>query len=124
MKRKKILIVDDEKDFTDMIKLNLEATGLFEVRAQNKGSMAVETVKEFKPDLILLDIIMPDSDGGDICFQLRADEKTRYIPVVFLTAVVTDREVNQYDSFIGGHPFIAKPVTVAKLIECIKKNIM
>ena len=119
--RKKILVVDDERDFTSMIKLNLEARGGYDVRAENKGANAVAAAKKFKPDLIFLDIIMPDLDGGAVLFQLKSDIMTRDIPVVFLTAIMTESEVVSSDSIVSGYPFLAKPVSVKKLIECIKK---
>lgn len=121
--RGRILIIDDEKDFTDAVKLNLEDSGAYEVMTENKGVNALAAAKSFRPDLILLDIIMPDIDGGAVLTKLKEDPATTAIPVVFLTAIVTESEVNLKDSFIGGHPFIAKPVTTRQLVECIEKNI-
>ena len=121
MDRKKILIVDDEKDFTAMIKLNLEQRGNYEVKAENKGVDAVATAKKFKPGLIFLDIVMPDMDGGTILFNLKNDIQTRGIPVVFLTAIVTESEVTSSDNIISGYPFLAKPVSVKKLLEYVKQ---
>jgi len=119
--KKKILVVDDEKDFTAMIKLNLGERGNYEVKTENKGADALAAARKFKPDLIFLDIIMPDMDGGAVLFQLKGDIMTRDIPVVFLTAIMTESEVVSSDNIVSGYPFLAKPVSVKKLIECVKK---
>jgi CheY-like chemotaxis protein len=123
MSKKKILVVDDEPGFTHTVKLNLEDTGKFEVRTENKGAAALGAIKDFEPDLILLDIVMPDCDGGEIMHMVKEDSSLKHIPVIFLTAIVKDDEVTSYDGLIGGHPFIAKPVTPEKLIECIEQNL-
>mgnify|MGYP001611435038 CR=1 FL=1 len=122
MEKKKILIIDDEVGFTQMVKLNLEATGEYVVRTENKGSGGLAAAKEFKPDLILLDIIMPDMPGGDVAFQLNNDKETEEIPIVLLTAIVKTEEVEAHKGIMGGLPIIAKPVTVKELIDCIEKN--
>lgn len=121
--KKKILIIDDEKDFTEMIKLNLEETGTYEVRTEDKGLNALSVARSFKPDLILLDIIIKDLDGGSIRHQLKTDEATKNIPIVFLTATVSASKVPPEDDMIGGYTFLAKPVSTARLIECIKSKI-
>lgn len=123
MGRKKILIIDDEEFFTKLVKLNLEKTGRYEVRAENKGAQGLVSAREFKPDLILLDIMMPDMEGSEVIVQLKNDASTRDIPVVFLTAVVKKEEVESGCGLIGGHPFIAKPISTSELINCIEKNL-
>lgn len=121
MEKKRVLIVDDEKDFTDMVKLNLEVTGKYMVKTESGGANALASAKEFKPDFILLDIVMPDMDGGAVLSQLKKDNQTRNIPVVFLTAIVTKTEVESKDNVIGGLPFLAKPVSIATIINSIEK---
>ena len=123
MSKKKILIIDDEENFTKLVKLNLERTGEYEVRTGNNGLQGLIAAKEFKPDLILLDILMTDMDGGEVAYQLNNEEATKNIPIVFLTAVIRKEEVEKSGGVISGHPFIAKPVTAEELIDCIKKNI-
>jgi len=123
MEKKKILVIDDEKNFGEMVKMNLEDTGRYTVKIETKGIKALDTVKEFRPDLILLDVVMPDIDGGSICHQIKSDEELKDIPIVFLTAIVREEEIAPYNGIIAGHPFIAKPVTVEKLIDCIEKNL-
>jgi CheY-like chemotaxis protein len=120
------MIVDDEVAFGQMVKLNLEGTGEYEVMVENKGERAYDAIKEFAPDMIFLDVIMPDVDGAEIARQIRADKTLKQIPVIFLTAMVKESEENSRKSIIAGypHPCLAKPVTVQKLIECIKKNVI
>jgi CheY-like chemotaxis protein len=122
MLRKKILIIDDEESFCKLVKLNLEETGKYEVRTESQSINAISAVKEFKPDLILLDIVMPNVDGGEISHKLRSDDELKNIPIVFLTAIVTEREVRDQNGIIAGRPFLAKPVSVDKLIYCIEQN--
>lgn len=119
MDAKKILIIDDEENFAAMVKMNLEEVGGYNVLTESKGLRAVSTVRQFKPDMIFLDIIMPDLSGVDIFAELKQDPVLSKIPVVFLTAIVSDKEVENKRGLIGGRPFLAKPVTTEKLIECI-----
>jgi len=121
MGKKKILVIDDEENFTKLLKRNLELTNKYEVRTENKGALGLAAAKEFKPDLILLDILMPDVDGGEVGCQLENDSETANIPVIYLTAVVNKEEVEKSDGLIGRHPFVAKPVSTIELIDCIEK---
>jgi len=121
--KKKILIVDDEENFAKLVKMNLEDTGEYEVRAETMGARAIPAAREFKPDLILLDIVMPDVDGGEVAHMLQEDKELKNIPVGFLTALVRDYEVSPKADSIAGRPFIAKPVTVGQLIAFIKNNL-
>ncbi|MFA4984359.1 MAG: response regulator [Candidatus Omnitrophota bacterium] len=120
---KKILLIDDEENFTKLVKSNLEGTGRYEVKTENSGSRGFAAAKDFKPDLILLDVMMPEIDGGEVCYQLENDEETMNIPVVFLTAAVDRQEVEKNRGIIGGRSFIAKPVSLEKLVDFIEKNI-
>jgi len=120
-RKKRILLVDDEASFTRLMKLNLETNAEYEVHIENDGSKAVATARSFRPDLILLDVIMPDTDGGQVASELRADPKLKDVPVVFLTAVVSKNEVVEHGDMIGGRQFLAKPVTVADVKRTIEK---
>ncbi|MBI2870736.1 MAG: response regulator [Candidatus Omnitrophica bacterium] len=123
MGKKKIMIVDDEVAFTNLVRLNLQETGKFEVRVENKGTRAVLTAQQFKPDLILLDIIMPDMAGSDVARLLRSEEATKMIPIAFLTATVMKEETGKQGKHIGGYPFLAKPVSTEELVGFIEKLI-
>ncbi len=118
---KRIIIVDDEEDFCFFMKKNLEATKNFEVHICTDSNQAVNHIKEIRPNLILLDILMPGISGPDIAQELKEDESTQDIPVVFLTAVITEAEARENKNVIGGHYFVSKPVKVKELIEIINK---
>lgn len=120
--KKRILAVDDEVSFTNLVKLILESTGEYEVRIENSGKKAVSAAREFRPDLILLDIIMPDISGMEVASLLKEDSSLINTPVVFLTAIVTEKEVEAQKK-LGEQVFIAKPIAANELIECIEKNI-
>ncbi len=117
--KKRILIIDDEAGFARMVKLNLEKTGAFEVRVENKATCAVPAAREFKPDLILLDVIMPTMDGGDVANQIKRDRNLKETPIIFLTATVSKREAGDVGLNSGGELFLAKPISVEALIACI-----
>ena len=123
MPKKKILIIDDEVGFTRMVKLNLEKTGEFEIREVNQAPAAVSVAREFKPDLILLDVIMPAMDGGDIRARMQADPRLKDIPVIFVTAALSPRETAGAPQHSGGEQFLAKPVSFAVLLACIRQNL-
>ncbi len=120
MVKKRILIVDDETQFTRMVKLNLERTGKYEVREENHGAKAVEAAREFRPDLTLLDIMMPDMEGSDVAAVFRDDPMLSQIKIVFLTAIVTKEETQPTGSTIAGNVFLAKPVKTEDLVTCIE----
>ncbi len=119
--KQKILMVDDEVALTKMVKLNLERTGKFEVLTENNGHNAFDAVKTFQPDLIFLDIMMPDISGDDIAQKLRQDDQLSTIPIVFLTAIVSKEETNVMGSVVGGNRFLAKPVKTEELIDVIEE---
>ncbi len=119
--KKRILVVDDEPALTRMVKLNLERTGNYEVRTENQGSMAVQAAREFKPDLIFLDVMMPDMTGDEISAQLKEDEELSRIKFIFMTAIVTRDETESMGSNIGGHVFLAKPVKTDELLATIER---
>jgi len=119
--KKRILVVDDEPALTRMVKLNLERTGSYEVRTENQGSKAVQAAREFKPDLIFLDVMMPDMSGDEISAQLKEDEELSRIKFIFMTAIVTKDETESMGSSIGGHEFLAKPVKTDELLATIER---
>jgi|SRR5438876_2096506 len=123
MEKKRILIIDDEASFTRMVKLNLEKTGSFEVREENRATYALTAAREFKPDAILLDVIMPAMDGGDVAAQIRNDRNLKGTPIIFLTATVSQREAGDDGLNSGGDLFLAKPISVENLIHCLNENV-
>lgn len=121
MDKKRILVVDDEPGFTRLLKLTLEATGNYTVYAETDGMRGLEVAREFKPDLIFLDVVMPMIDGGDIASQIKSDPVLKDVPIVFLTALVLQKE-DSNQGLIAGFPFMAKPVTLDSLIQCIEET--
>src|SRR5215207_7010241 len=95
--KKRIFVVDDESGFTRLLKLTLEKSGRYVVREENDGTKAWLAAREFKPDIIFLDIVMPKVDGGEVARQIRTDPALEHVPIIFLTAIVSEKE--------GGHTF-------------------
>jgi len=120
MTTKRILIIDDDASITRNIKLNLEATGAFEVHQENHAGRAVQTAREFMPDFILLDVMMPEMHGGEVAARLKQDPLLRHTPVVFLTATVSNEITHGSEAFIDGYDYLAKPVDLNTLIQVIK----
>lgn len=121
--KKRILLVDDEAGITRMMRRNLEATGRFEVMDINNPVLALETARQFRPDLVLLDVMMPGMDGGTVAAALADDPQLGRVPVIFLTAIVSKQEVEPTGSMIGSHTFLAKPVKLEDLLACIDEQL-
>ena len=120
--KKKILLIDDEKDFCFFVKGNLENTGEFEVIATSSGKDGIKLAYREKPDLILLDLNMPEMSGGEVAQFLSDRPETKAIPIAFLTALITEDEVgSERMANIGEKIFIAKPIATSDLIANIKK---
>src|SRR6185295_2861796 len=122
MSKKRVLLVDDEKSFTNLLKLNLEETGNYEVRVENWAEDALPAAKQFKPDLVLLDIIMPRLPGGNVASLIDDDPELKGTPIVFLTAAVRKSQVEDHDGIICDHPCLAKPATLNDVIDMIEKH--
>ena len=119
MKPKHILIVDDEASFTNLLKINLERRTGHTVEAVNRAHEAIPAARKHKPDLILLDVIMPGTDGGELAARIQADAFLRAVPIVFLTATVSRTEAAHQGLKSGGFTFLAKPVSMPDLLACI-----
>jgi CheY-like chemotaxis protein len=118
----RILIIDNNRDFTYSAKLGLERTGRYSVWEENEPATAHQTAQRVKPDLILLDIAMPETDGGEVAARIESDPTLHRTPVVFLTALVTRAETRS-GLRIQGHPFLAKPISIPELIAGIERNL-
>lgn len=124
MKSKRILVIDDDKNLTDMVKINLMATGKYEVLVENRAANALAAAREFRPDLILLDYVMPGLDGGDISASLHQDPFLRDVPIIMVTALVSNAEMGpDGTSPRCGHLMLAKPVRFPNLLRCIEKQL-
>ncbi len=115
----KILVVDDEKDIVDLLKYNLEKEKEFEVITAHNGKEALASAVDNKPDIVLLDIMMPELNGFEVCKRLKSSTATSKIPVIFLTA-----KENEIDEIIGlelgADDYIQKPISPRKVIARIK----
>ena len=121
--KKKILVVDDEKNITVFLKAFLEDTGNYEVETENSGRGGYEAAIRFQPDLILLDVMMGDMSGDGVAGLIKSDPTLRKTPIVFLTGIVTKQEVQDSGGVMGGYPYIAKPIlTMRELIDCIEAH--
>ncbi len=119
--KKKILVVDDEKDIVDILKYNLERENEFEVHTANNGREALE-MANLNPDVILLDIMMPELNGFEVCKQLKNNSETSRIPVIFLTA--KENEIDEILGLeIGADDYISKPISPRKVLARIKSVI-
>ncbi|MFI5203688.1 MAG: response regulator transcription factor [Flavobacteriales bacterium] len=114
----KILLVDDEQDILELLKYNLEKEGFVCEKAET-GRKGVEKALSFQPDLILLDVMMPEMDGIETCHQLRQNSKTKDILIAFLTARNEDySQIAGFDS--GADDYISKPVKPRVLVSRVK----
>ncbi len=119
MEKKKILLVDDEVVFLKFLDSILEATGKYEIMALLNTDNLVNRISKFKPDIILLDIIMPGANGIEVCRALKNDPAVKDIPVVMLSAM--DRDEERLKAFkAGAYDFIAKPVKKEDLLNKIE----
>ena len=120
--KRRILIVDDDANSTHLVKILLERSGPYLVLEENDATKADQTAHDFKPDVILLDIVMPKIDGGELATQIEADRELHDTPIIFLTALVTHGEAKG-GLHIQGHPLVAKPISIPELIDAIEKHL-
>lgn len=119
---KRILVVDDDKVFLRMVSYDLTKNGFDVVTAQD-GESGIILAKTQDPDLILLDINMPDLEGGDVVSALEEDPHTQGIPIIFVTALLTKQEEVKRQNMLGKHSFFSKPYQLDRLLEEIDKYI-
>ena len=122
---KKVLIVDDEPLFTELVKTTLDRRGEYLTKVVNDSTVALDAARDFLPDAILLDVLMPDLDGGEISGLLEKDPILRKVPVIMLTGLISNEEIDE-DSVatIHNRPALAKPVTAQKLIRSIEQSLV
>lgn len=118
MTAKKILIIDDEEHFCRALKKMLEMR-TFQVYTATRGDEGIRLAKLHKPDVILLDIMMPGIAGTQVAEELSEIPDTQSIPIIFVTAIVKGEEVKKRGGTIGGRVFVSKPVMMDELIKKI-----
>lgn len=116
---KKILLAEDEQDIRDIEKMALELIGLFEVETCNNGSMVHEKALAFAPQIILLDVMMPIMDGPQALSKLKSDDRTKDIPVIFVTAKAMESEIKRLME-LGATSVVTKPFDPATLSQNIQ----
>jgi two-component system alkaline phosphatase synthesis response regulator PhoP len=123
--KSKVLIVDDDSDYGEAIKLLLEKKGGYDVALAYDGNEGIEKVASERPDIIVLDVMMPRKDGYTMCAELKADEKYRDIPIILLTAVASHIAETQYTPRMGmeteADDYLEKPVEPKEILERIDK---
>lgn len=119
---RRVLVIDNDRETTRLIKILLESKGDYFVLAENDPAKAHQTARDFRPDVILLDIVMPDTDGGEVAARIRNDADLRQTPVIFVTALVTKSEAKNGFQ-IGDHSFLAKPVDFSELLGTIDRHL-
>ena len=118
MKKTTIVIVEDEADLVEVIRINLQAEG-YQLLSFADGDSGLRGIREAQPDLVLLDIMLPELDGIEVCRQLKSDKRTESIPVVMLTAKGTESDA-VLGLGIGADDYVRKPFRIAELIARIK----
>src|SRR6266566_7806697 len=119
--KSRVLIVDDNSRFARSAQLFLEQTGNYFACALNDPRRALETARSFKPDLVLVDLIMPQADGLEVATQLEADWALHGVPIVFFTSLITAEEAKD-GRRVYGHRILPKPTSNSELLELIAQN--
>ncbi len=119
MGKKRLLIIDDDKNLLHVLKDALVYTGNYLVEAVSDPVIALKAARIFKPDLVILDVMMPDMDGGQVAEAIWGDDALRNVPIIFQTAVLSKDEAAKRHSY--REHYMAKPVPLAELIEKIEE---
>lgn len=114
---KRIMVVDDDEDFTNLYKQALETAG-FDTTAINQSPVAIEMAYLVKPDIFVIDLMMPDIDGIRLCKMVRQDPVVRHIPIIIITAL-TDNESKKVAMDAGANDYLTKPFHINELKSCI-----
>src|SRR5438046_10062638 len=114
--KRRILIVDDDRDSTHLIKVLLEKIDGYLVLEENDAAKAYQSARNFRPDLVLLDMMMPQRDGGEVATQIEADPELQRTPIMFLTALASKAEANA-GLRLQRRPVLAKPSRNPELLH-------
>ena len=118
----RILIVDDNPRFSHSARLILQESSQYVVCEENDAASAVETARSFRPDLILLDLVMPQLDGAEVAAQVESDWALHGVPIVFVTGLVT-RDEARNGQRIDGHRVVSKPVSSFDLLGAVEESL-
>ena len=120
--KSRVLIVDDNSRFARSAQLFLEHTGNYFACAVNDPRRALETARSFKPDLVVVDLIMQKADGLEVALQLEADWALHGVPIVFVTTLITPEEARD-GRRINGHRIVAKPARRSDLLRIVEESL-
>jgi DNA-binding response OmpR family regulator len=116
---KKVLVVDDDRVIQQLLVVNLELEG-YDVVTASDGEQAIERIGSAKPDLVLLDIMMPKYDGWEVCRQAKSNSKTKHIPIIFLSARAQDLDVRRGID-LGVAAYMTKPFDPLELMDVVRR---
>lgn len=117
-----VLMIDDEADFCYFVKKNLMQSGMFNVVVASNGKDGIDLAGREQPDIILLDLFMPDMAGEDVAAALQENRSTANIPILYVTALASNDDIgDNQDNKIGNNYILPKPLRTKKLIETIMK---
>ncbi len=116
--KRKVLVVDDDRDLVELLVDVLERDGRFETRSVNNGFEAGMTVKDYRPDLIILDVMLPDINGKDVCLRVRNDKSLEAVKIICVSGMVEEDKIEELYR-AGANEFLAKPFETERLIERI-----
>ena len=118
--KRKILVVDDDEDLVELICDALERDGRFDIRSVNNGFGAGMLIKEFRPDLVVLDVMLPDINGNAVCRTIRADKSLEHVRIIIVSGVVNREDVETLLD-AGADDFLQKPFDVKELVNRISE---
>lgn len=121
MTKFRILVVDDEPNLLGLVRLFLEKTQRFDVRVENRSALALAVAREFRPDLVLLDVDMPGKDGGEVAREIQTEPSLRGVPILFLTSLVSRTEAGEGTTMRAGMHFLSKAVNPKVLIDTVDR---
>jgi excisionase family DNA binding protein len=114
--KRKVLLVDDDPDLVDLINKSLDDDGRFEVRIASNGFDAGMMVKEYRPDLIILDVMLPDINGKEVCHRVRADSTLEDVRIICISGMIEEDKIQEL-KLSGADDFLHKPFMVEELID-------
>lgn len=123
MDKKTILIIDDDVNYTKLVKVYLEKTGKYEVAIENDGGKYLSAANQAKPNLILLDLMMPNIDGGEVAQGIKSDKNLKNTPIIFVTSMVKKTDAVTKTGDKSGHTYLSKSVSTTDLIKKIEEMI-
>jgi CheY-like chemotaxis protein len=123
MRKRRVMVIDDEPGFTEMVRLSLEQLGEYMVCEVNDPTKALAAARKFMPELILLDVMMPQMDGGDVAAWFGRDAELAGVPVIYLTALVSKEEAPEAGMRSTKHRFLPKPTSMVDLMGTIEETL-